>query len=114
MSHSPEPIAIARAANARVEGIRIMISATTCRPALDGSPLRGQQLRQLETKPKGERELIVPSACCGMHRDGEDAQPRARMKSPCRQHSRAVAVVWLELQDHVPLFRVYSLRKGML
>ena len=59
MSNSPEPVAIASAANARVEGVRIMISATMCGTAPDVSSWRRQQLRQLETKPKGERALVV-------------------------------------------------------
>ena len=95
MPNSPEPVAIASAANARVEGVHIMISATMRGTTPDVSSWRSQQFRQLETKPKGERELVVPSARCGVHRDGEDAQPRARMKSSCRQHSRTVAGVWL-------------------
>ena len=66
MSHSPKPVAIASAANARVESVRIVISATVCRTALDGYPLCRQQLRQLESKPKGKRELVVPCACRGV------------------------------------------------
>ena len=95
MPNSPETVAIASAAIARVEGVHIMISAAMRGSTPDVSSWRRQQLRQLETKPKGERELVVPRARCGVHRDGEDAQPRARMKSSCRQHSRTVAGVWL-------------------